>query len=115
MITITHHSARYLALRNCYEHRDAIKALSDYPDVRFDAESKAWLVDNRMFDDLVLALGAYIAPLPVEFWLTFTPYEAPAPVKRRRTKQEIVKAKRVQQAAAGRFGRIVVDAMHGEA
>ena len=33
MITLQHHSPRYIALRNCYAQRDAIKALADYPDV----------------------------------------------------------------------------------
>ena len=113
MITISHHSERYIALRNCYEHRDAIKALADYPDVLWHKEGGAWLVDNRMFDQLAEVLGPWLAPASVSFWMEFTPYEPPAkPV--RRSKQQIMAEKRQQQAAAGRFGRVIVEAMHRE-
>jgi hypothetical protein len=109
MITLSHHSPRYIALRNCYQHRYAIKALADYPDVIWDKESGAWLVDNRLWVELALALGPWFAAAPVEFWLEFTVYVPPA---RRRTKQQIMAEKRQQQAAAGRFGRVIVEYMN---
>ena len=108
MITISHHDARYIALCNCYEHRDAIKMLSDYPDVRWDKAAGAWLVDNRMFDQLAEVLGPWLAPASVSFWMEFTPYEPP-PKPVRRTKAQIMAEKRQDKAAAGRFGRAIVE------
>ena len=46
MITLSHHDARYIALAGAYQHKDAIKALADYPDVQWHKESGAWLVEN---------------------------------------------------------------------
>jgi len=108
MITISHHSERYIALRNCYEHRDAIKALADYPDVRWDKAAGAWLVDNRMFDQLAEVLGPWLAPASVSFWMEFTPYEPP-PVQRRRTTRQIMADKRQEQAAAAKWGAAIVE------
>ena len=107
MIHITQHDARYLALRNCYEHRDAIKMLADYPDVRWHAESKAWLVDSRLWDDLALAVGRWLTGTP-DFWLGFSIY-APPPAQKRRTKQQIMAQKRQDAEAAGKFGRAIVE------
>jgi hypothetical protein len=115
MITLSHHDARYLALRNCYAHKDAIKMLADYPDVRWDAESKAWLCDNRLWDDLALALGPWIAPHSPDFWCDFQEYEPPPANPRRRTKQQIMAQKKQDAEAAGRFGRAIVEQMHKEA
>lgn len=112
MITISHHDERYLALRNCYAQRDAIKAIADYPDVMWNAEAKIWLLDNRLFSELIEMLGPWLAPAPVEFWCDFNEY-APPPVQRKRTKREIMAAKAKDKAAAGKFGRAVVDMMHG--
>lgn len=113
MIYITQHDARYLALRNCYEHRDAIKMLADYPDVRWHAESKAWLVDSRLWDDLALAVGKWLTGTP-DFWCTFSIYAPTPAAPKRRTKQQIMAEKREQQAAASRFGRAIVEQMHKE-
>lgn len=66
MITVTRHDATTLALRSDYAHKDAIKALAPYPAVRWDKESKAWLLDARMWEALVYHLGAELAPLSVE-------------------------------------------------
>jgi len=107
MITVSHHDARYIALRGAYEHKAAIKSLSDYPDVLWDGETKAWLVDNRLWDDLAQLLGPWIAPAPVAFWMDFTPYEEP-PVQRRRTKQQVMADKRKAQEAASEVGRAIV-------
>ena len=111
MITISHFDARYIALRNCYEHRDAIKLLADYPDVQWHKATGAWLVDNRLFDQLAEVLGPWLAPATVSFWMEFTPYEPPV---RRRTKREILVEKKREQAAAGRFGRAIVELAHKE-
>ena len=109
MITVSHHDARYIALRGAYDHKAAIKSLSDYPDVLWDGEAKAWLVDNRLWDDLAQLLGPWIAPAPVSFWMDFTPY-TPEPVqRRRRTKQQIMAQKRVEQEAAGKWGKAIVE------
>ena len=113
MITLSHHDARYIALAGAYQHKDAIKALADYPDVQWHKESGAWLVDNRLWDELAQMLGPWLAPASVSFWMEFTPYERP-PVLRRKTNQEILIEKKREQAAAGRFGRAVVGLMHEE-
>lgn len=112
MITLSHHSARYIALRNCYEHKDSIKMLADSPDVLWHKEGGAWLVDNRLWDELALALGKWLTGTP-DFWCDFQEY-APQPVQRRRTKQEIMAQKAQDKVAAGKFGRAVVGLMHKE-
>ncbi len=109
MITLSHHSPRYIALRNCYAQRDAIKALADYPDVLWHKESGAWLVDNRLWDELAQMLGPWFAPASVDFWCDFHTYVPPA---KRRTKREIMAQKAQDKAAAGRFGRVIVEYMN---
>jgi hypothetical protein len=113
MIIISHHDARYLALRNCYQHKDAIKMLGEKPDVRWHAESRAWLVDNRLYDALADVLGKWLCATP-EFWCDFHTYEPPPAKPRRRTKREYMAQKREEQAAAGHFGRVIVEYMHEE-
>ena len=109
MILIEHHDARYLAVHAEYRHKDAIKLLADYPDVCWSPEARCWLVDNRLWDELVLALGPWIAPLPVEFWMTFTPYEPPPTTPRRRSTREIMAEKQVEHAAAAKWGQAIVE------
>jgi hypothetical protein len=45
--------------------------------------------------------------------MAFTVYEPPAK-QQRRTKQQVMAQKKKDQAAAGRFGRAVVELMHKE-
>ena len=84
MITISHHDARYIAIEGAYSHKDAIKALAPYPDVQWSAEAHVWLVRNEMWEHVVRALGPYIAPLPVDFFMEY-PDAAPVVVAPRRT------------------------------
>jgi hypothetical protein len=108
MIHLTHHDARYLALRNCYAHKDAIKMLADYPDVRWDKASGAWLVDNRLYDALADVLGKWLCAAP-DFWCDFHTYEPPPAQPRRKSRRQYMAQKREEQAAAGRFGRVIVE------
>ena len=115
MITLALHNETHIALRNSYQHKDAIKALASYPDVQWGAEAKAWLLDVGLLDKLYETLGDSIAPASPAFWLACP---LPTPIvahKARRTTRQIMIEKRQQQAAAGRFGRAVVALMHEEA
>jgi hypothetical protein len=111
MITLSHHDARYLALRNCYAHKDAIKMLADYPDVRWHKASGAWLVDNRLYDALADVLGKWLCAMP-DFWLEFEEYVPPPGQPRRKSRRQYMAQKREEQAAAGRFGRVIVEMGH---
>ena len=114
MITLSLHDETHIALRNCYAERAAIKALAGPPDVRWCAEARAWLVHVALLDKLFFYLGDAIAPASPSFWLV-CPLYAPQPAAaRRRSKQQIMTEKREQQAAAGRIGAAIVDAMHKE-
>ena len=113
MITLALHNETHIALRNSYQHKDAIKALASYPDVQWGAEAKAWLIDVALLFKLYETLGAYIAPASPSFWMQCP---LPTPIvahKARRTKQQIMIEKRQQQEAAGKFGRAIVELMHG--
>jgi hypothetical protein len=114
MIQLSHHDARYIALHGAYQHKDAIKALADYPDVQWHKESGAWLVDNRLWPEIAEMLGPWLASASVSFWMDFTVYEPPAK-QQRRTKQQIMAQKAKDKQAAGRVGRAVVEMMHKEA
>jgi hypothetical protein len=112
MITLALHSETHIALRNSYQHKDAIKALASYPDVQWSADAGAWLIDVALLPKLYETLGDSIAPASPAFWLACP---LPTPIvahKARRTKQQIMAEKRQQQAAAGRFGRAIVELMH---
>ena len=113
MITLALHSETHIALRNSYQHKDAIKALASYPDVQWSADAGAWLLDVGLLNKLYETLGAYIAPASPSFWLACP---LPTPIvahKARRTTRQIMIEKRQQQAAAGKFGRAIVELMHG--
>jgi len=113
MITLALHSETHIALRNSYQHKDAIKALASYPDVQWGPEAKAWLLDVGLLDKLYETLGDSIAPASPSFWMQ-CPLPTPIVAQpRRRTKREIMIEKRQEQEAAGKFGRAIVDLMHG--
>ena len=109
MITLTLHSDTHIALRNSYQHKDAIKALASYPDVQWSADAGAWLIDVALLGKLYETLGAYIAPASVDFWCECPLYVQRPVQPRRRTKREIMAQKRQQQEAAGKFGRAIVE------
>ena len=109
MITLALHSDTHIALRNSYQHKDAIKSLASYPDVQWGAETKAWLIDVGLLNKLYETLGVYIAPAAPSFWMQCP---LPAPIvahKARRTTRQIMAEKRQQQAAAGRFGTAILE------
>ena len=113
MITLALFDDTHIALRNAWPHKDAIKQLAAYPDVQWNGEAKAWLIDVGLLDKLYTYLGDSIAPASPAFWLACP---LPTPIvahKARRTTRQIMIEKRQQQAAAGRFGRAIVDLMHG--
>ena len=112
MITLTLFDDTHIALRNAWPHKDAIKSLAAYPDVQWNGEAKAWLLDVGLLDKLYTYLGDAIAPASPAFWC-----ECPLPMPaahRRRTKQQIMAQKRKDAEAAGHFGRLLVEAMHKE-
>ena len=107
MITLTLHSDTHIALRNAWPHKDAIKQLAAYPDVQWNGEAKAWLIDVGLLDKLYTYLGDAIAPASVAFWC-----ECPLPTQatyRRRTKQQIMAEKRIKQQAAAEVGSAIAE------
>ena len=112
MITLTLFDDTHIALRNAWPHKDAIKSLAAYPDVQWNGEAKAWLIDVGLLDKLYTYLGDAIAPASVSFWC-----ECPLPLPathRRRTKAQIMAQKRIKQQAAGHLGRLIVELKHQE-
>ena len=114
MITLALHSETHIALRNSYQHKDAIKALASYPDVQWGPDAKAWLLDVALLHKLYDTLGDSIAPASVDFWCECPLYVQRPVQPRRRTKREIMQHKRQDAEAAGRFGRVIVEMMHKE-
>ena len=113
MITLALHSETHIALRNAYEFRTQIKALASYPDVQWSADTGAWLLDVGLLNKLYETLGDSIAPASPSFWLACP---LPTPIvahKARRSTRQIMIEKRQEQAAAGKFGRAIVELMHG--
>ena len=109
MITLTLFDDTHIALRNAWPHKDAIKQLAAYPDVQWNGEAKAWLLDVGLLNKLYETLGAYIAPASPSFWMQ-CPLPTPIVVQpRRRTKREIMQQKRQDAEAAGKFGRAIVE------
>jgi hypothetical protein len=112
VITLALHSDTHIALRNSYQHKDAIKALASYPDVQWGGDVKAWLIDVGLLPKLYETLGDSIAPASPSFWMQCP---LPTPIvahKARRTTRQIMAEKRQQQAAAGKFGRAIVEMAH---
>ena len=109
MITLALHNDTHIALRNSYQHKDAIKALASYPDIQWGADVKAWLLDVGLLNKLYETLGDSIAPASPAFWLACP---LPTPIvahKARRTTREIMIEKRQQQEAAGKWGAAIVE------
>jgi hypothetical protein len=107
MITLALHNETHIALRNSYQHKDAIKALASYPDVQWSGDVKAWLIDVGLLDKLYDTLGDSIAPASPAFWC-----ECPLPTQatyRRRTKQQIMAQKRIKQQAAAQVGGAIIE------
>ena len=107
MITLTLFDETHIALRNAWPHKDAIKALAPYPDVQWNGEAKAWLIDVGLLDKLFTYLGDSIAPASVAFWC-----ECPLPTQatyRRRTKAQIMAQKRIKQQAAAEVGSAIAE------
>jgi hypothetical protein len=63
VITLAFCDGHTLTVRADYAHREEIKALASYPDIRWHPESKSWLLDARLFDKLSERLGHEFAPL----------------------------------------------------
>ena len=109
MITLALFDDTHIALRNAWPHKDAIKQLAAYPDVQWNGEAKAWLLDVGLLNKLYETLGAYIAPASPSFWMQ-CPLPTPIVAQpRRRTKREIMQQKRQDAEAAGKFGRAIVE------
>ena len=112
MITLALFDDTHIALRNAWPHKDAIKQLAAYPDVQWNGEAKAWLIDVGLLDKLYTYLGDSIAPASPAFWC-----ECPLPTQathRRRTKQQIMAQKRKAQDAASHLGKLIVELKHEE-
>ena len=107
MITLALFNDTHIALRNAWPHKDTIKSLAAYPDVQWNGEAKAWLLDVGLLDKLYTYLGDAIAPASVAFWC-----ECPLPTQatyRRRTKQQIMAEKRIKQQAAAEVGSAIAE------
>lgn len=104
MITLAYHDERYVALLNCYAYKEHIKALGSYPDVRWDAAEKCWLLDLWLLPHLYEALPDVIAPMPAEFWLALPlprPVEVRKARRRRRSSWQERQEEKVKAAQAG--------------
>jgi hypothetical protein len=117
MITLHLHDGTYIALQSDFLHNEQIKALGDYPDIKWDRERRMWLMHCALIIMLFQRLGDWIAPMTVEFACTFPlPSEAQPQVrKRRRTKYEIMAQRKADQKAAGKWGKVIVELGHKEA
>lgn len=116
MITPHLHNETHIALESDYRHKEPIKALATYPDVRWCKERRMWLLDVDLLQKLYFFMGDDIAPASADFWM-----ECPLPkprnkqaAPRRRTKRQYMAQKRQEQEAAGRFGTAIVELMHKE-
>ena len=108
MITLALHDETHIALRNAYEFKAQIKAMAPYPDVQWSADAGAWLLHVGLLGKLYETLGDSIAPASPSFWVQ-CPLPTPIVVQpRRRTTQQIMAEKRVQQEAAGKWGTAIV-------
>ena len=88
MITLYPYDKHYIALQSDYAHKDAIKALGEYPDRKWDAERRMWLLHIGLWAALVRALGPHLQGSP-EFWMGFPEAKQSKPKRqRRRTYQE---------------------------
>lgn len=94
MIAITRYDEQHLALRSDYRHREAIKAIAPYPAVRWEPESRCWLVDARMIDSIIYHCGNELAPLPVDLVMTMPVVQmTPRKIRNRRDKPSKAEAK----------------------
>lgn len=101
MIAFEQHTDTHLLLLGTYPHRNRLKALDLYPDLRYDGALKCWLVDVRTLPMLYGGLGDVIAEMSPEFWMTLplpSAAKQPNPKRRRRRTYE----ERAQAAEAGR-------------
>jgi hypothetical protein len=90
VITLAFCDGHTLTVRADYAHREEIKALASYPDIRWHPESKSWLLDARLFDKLSERLGQHFAPLPVEFFERLPPRDLSiVPAKRKQPRRMI--------------------------
>jgi hypothetical protein len=90
VITLAFHDANTLAVRNVFEHKETLRGLSSYPDVRWFGEGKCWLVTAQLYDKLAEALGQHFAPLPVEFFERLPPRDLSiVPAKRKQPRRMI--------------------------
>lgn len=76
MITLTLHDDMYIALQADYAHRDDIKALAPYPEVRWHSEKRVWLVDARLLPKVINWFADVLAPLTLDFVFGY-PIHAP--------------------------------------
>jgi len=117
MLTLALFDATHIALYGSYAYKDTIKALADWPDVRWNVDAKAWLLHVALLPKLYAALPDDIAPASADFWMDCPLYQPGLPVQRRRSKQQVM-AEKAQAAraarAAGRFGAALVAEMRKE-
>lgn len=110
MITIHLHDKRYIALQNDFRHKDDIKSLAPYPEVKWDADRRMWLVDGSLMWKLISYLGEYIAPLSLD---VIFEYPIPKPTepgkKRRRTKREVMAQKAEEKEQVRKYGKAVLE------
>jgi hypothetical protein len=107
MISLSLHSPKYIALRSDFAHKEQIKALADYPDVKWDGESKTWLMHVELMDKLIANLGDVLSPLEVDFVMTM-PLKAPGEA-RRQTRQQVMADKAANKALIRQAGKTLVE------
>ena len=113
MIQLQLHDQTYIALTgDTYAHRDVIKALADYPEVKWDSGSRRWLIHAGLLDKLIYYLGEHVTG-SVDFWMGY-PLEPVSLVKARKLSRAQVEVERRKKARedlkeAQRWGRMLTD------
>ena len=101
MLHLTRHDAKYIAVQAEYRHKDTIKALAPWPDVRWDADSKSWLIRVELYDKLAETLGADFAPLEYDM-LAQIPVATPLRGPQSASDMARARDKRTRKAKYGR-------------
>lgn len=108
MISLLLYDEKYIALASDFRHKDAIKALAPYPDVKWSATDKLWLVDAELLPAVLHYLAGDLAPLTLDFIFGY-PIPQPRPPAKRAPRRRNRKEERAQLEDAQRAGRMLVE------
>lgn len=81
MITVELADNEHFALRCPYDERERVKSLGTYPDVRWDATGRRWLLHCALWGQVVSYLADAIAPIDPDVAMALPIYK-PKPVRK---------------------------------